>query len=295
MQNSKQALKTISTSLNSTDVSRNLILCFYLNKKENKPEEIEEEYSEYIDEFTDNNDHLLPAHLIRDFTNISIRFVEHIITSPARSNIINSYLREIREWFKTYYTCELNENVVSSEAYIKGYAHGTIELTQKISELYYDAILSKQLLAQPKIKDSMRFFCTIGEFPNISHFELAQELDLSQDELQNFIDRNNLDKTGLYLTAPKGRIRHYKLSNLGNLLVCQYKKQELDNFDSQLKNAFLIKEPTSGKSNNWLLSRETINSRIIPVSPAHDISSFFQKDSEKGKLNIFGGGTHNGF
>ncbi|HJG12670.1 MAG TPA: hypothetical protein K8V07_12180 [Bacteroides xylanisolvens] len=286
MQNSKQALQPISTSLNSTDFSRELISYFYLMKNESNPEEIEEEYSEYIDEFTDNDNHLLPAHLISSFTNISVKFVEHMISSPTRSNIIKSYLLETQEWFKTYYACELNESVASSEAYIKGYAHGTIEFTKKISDLYYNAVISKQLLTQPTIKDSMHFFCAIATSPNISHYELAQELDLSQDELQDFIDCNNLDKSGLYLTAPKGRIRHYKLSDLGNSLVFQYKKQELDNFDSQLKNAFLIKEPTTGKSNNWLLSREIPNINALSIS-THDLSSFFQTENETWKPKIF--------
>ena len=120
------------------------------------------------------------------------------------------------------------------------------------------------------------------------HFEdsLAQELDLSQDELQDFIDCNNLDKSGLYLTAPKGRIRHYKLSDLGNSLVFQYKKQELDNFDSQLKNAFLIKEPTTGKSNNWLLSREIPNINALSIS-THDLSSFSKQKTKRGSQRYF--------
>lgn len=292
MQDSKQALKPINVSLNSTALSREIISYIYLLKKENNSEKIEEVYSEYINELTENNEHFLPAHLIRDFTNISIKVIEYIVSSPTKLDVINSFLQETREWFKTYYACELDEKAASHEAYIKGYAHGTIELTKKIADLYCNAILSKQLLSNSTIKELMHFICTIAISPNISHFELAKELGLSQEELQHLIDSNDLDKSGLYLTVPKGRIRHYKLSDLGNALVCQYKKAELDNYNSQLKNAFMIKETTSGKSNWWYLPSEETKINSYPIS-ASDIYSFYSKESEKGKL--FLGGIHNGF
>lgn len=292
MQDSKRATKPISASLNSTILSREIMSYFSLIREENNSEKIAEMYSEYVDEFTENNEHFLPAHLMRDFTNISIKFIEYVISSSTRSNVINRFLLDTREWFKTYYTCELNEKATSHEAYIKGYAYGTIELTKKIIDIYYNALLSRQLLSDSKIPELMHFVCTIGVSPNISHFELAKELGLSQKELQYFIDCNNLDKSGLYLTVPKGRIRHYKLSDLGNALVRQYKKAELDNYNSQLKNAFMIKETTSGKSNCWSLPGADIKNNFYSIS-VRNVYSFCSKESEKEKL--FLGGIRNGF